>query len=97
LKVISRLRKLTDEVLETIQFQNCYNVQITKRKKERKKAGKKERQKEKYTSVCVCARARVRARARCCCCCETLVKFVLQCVSGGIVNILGGGSPEYSE
>jgi len=62
LKVISRLRKLTEEMFEIIQFLNCYNVQITKRKKEkrkkerkkerqkeRKKAGKKERQKEKYT------------------------------------------------
>ena len=37
LKVISRPRKLIEGVLEIIQFRNCYNVQITKRKKERKK------------------------------------------------------------
>jgi hypothetical protein len=55
LKVISRLRKLREEVFEIIQFLNCYNVQITKRKKERRKKDKKKSKQEREKDrVCCC-------------------------------------------
>jgi predicted ABC-class ATPase len=69
LKVISRLRKLTEEVFEIIQFLNYYNVQI---KDKRKKEGRQERKTKR--------KVHKREKERECVVvvdCETLVKFVL--------------------